>query len=128
MRVSKRFRDLYKTKKGSASTTGGNISWLKKKNEMSEFLIKPNRKLKRDNPYAAQLPKPTASIDEQTETMAEFQKRLRNSSLTVDSIPIVSGDRPRDRHPSHLGVKSIQGIILPFITSGAILNEVVIVQ
>ena len=43
MRVSKRFRDLYKTKKGSASTTGGNISWLKKKNEMSEFLIKPNR-------------------------------------------------------------------------------------
>ena len=60
--------------------------------------------------------------------MAEFQKRLRNSSLTVDSIPIVSGDRPRDRHPSHLGVKSTQGIILPFITSGAILNEVVIVQ
>ena len=65
---------------------------------------------------------------EQTETIAEFQNRLRNSSLTVDSIPIVSGDRPKERHPSHLGVKSTQGIILPFITSGAILNEVVIVQ
>ena len=73
-------------------------------------------------------PKPTASIEEQTETIAEFQNRLRNSSLTVDSIPIVSGDRPKERHPSHLGVKSTQGIILPFITSGAILNDVVMVQ
>ena len=41
---------------------------------------------------------------------------------------IVSGDNPSERMPSHFGVKSHQGIRLPFITSGAALKLVVSVQ
>ena len=51
-----------------------------------------------------------------------------NSCRTVDSLPIVSGERPSDFQPSHFGVKSTQGISEPFITSGAILKLVVMVQ
>ena len=60
--------------------------------------------------------------------MAELLKRFRNSALTVLSSPSVSGDRPSDFHPNHFGVKSTQGIMFPFITSGAILKLVVSVQ
>ncbi len=51
-----------------------------------------------------------------------------NSARTVDSEPMVSGDSPSERQPSHLGVKSTQGTRLPCITSGAALKRVVTVQ
>ena len=35
--------------------------------------------------------------------MAEFVKRLEELVRTVLSAPIVSGDRPSDRQPSHAG-------------------------
>ena len=36
-------------------------------------------------------------------TIAELEKRFRNSARTVLSSPQVSGDKPSDRHPSHFG-------------------------
>ena len=77
-------------------------------------------------------PKPEMTMqqctDETTDTMAEFENRFRNSARTVLSSPQVSGDRPKDRQPSHAGEKSTQGSMWPFITSGAILKLVVSVQ
>ena len=70
----------------------------------------------------------TASTEEVSEMITEFQKRRRNSCRTVLSSKMVWGDRPSDFQPSHFGVKSTQGIRLPFITSGAILKLVVRVQ
>ena len=70
----------------------------------------------------------TAIPDEQTAMIVEFQNRFKNSSLTVLSIKMVFGERPKDLKPSHFGLKSHQGIIFPFITSGAALKDVVIVQ
>ncbi len=60
--------------------------------------------------------------------IAELANRFRNSSRTVLTLPMVSGDSPSDRHPSQFGRKSHQGTMLPCITSGAILNDVVKVQ
>ena len=74
------------------------------------------------------LPRASARVEEQTATMVEFQKRFRNSSRTVDSARMVSGERPIERSPSHFGVKSTQGIMLACMTSGAALKVVVIVQ
>jgi hypothetical protein len=51
-----------------------------------------------------------------------------NSARTVLSDPMVSGDRPSDFQPNHFGSKSTQGIMFPFITLGAILKLVVMVQ
>ena len=75
-----------------------------------------------------QLPNATAMADEDTAIIVEFQNLFRNSSRTVFSAKIVLGDNPRDFSPSHLGVKSHHGTIFPFMTSGAALNVVVMVQ
>ena len=42
MCVSSSASSLYRTRNGRASTTGGRMSWLMKKNEMSAFFIGPN--------------------------------------------------------------------------------------
>ena len=60
--------------------------------------------------------------------MTLFAKRFRNSSRTVEVSKIVSGDKPRLRHPFQLGMKSTHGIRCECCTSTADLNEVVIVQ
>ena len=73
-------------------------------------------------------PRKTASAEAVTDTMAEFTKRVMNWSRTVLSTPMVSGDRPSDRQPSHAGWKSTNGMRWPCITSGAVLKLVVIVQ
>jgi hypothetical protein len=104
------------------------MSCERKKNEISEFRINPNLYLKRLRPYAAQLPSNTAILDALTEVIAEFANLFKNSSRTVLSTNIVLGERPRDFRPSHFGRKSHHGIRFPFITSGAALNVVVIVQ
>ena len=66
--------------------------------------------------------------EDETAVITELVKRLTNSSRTVLSCPIRLGDRPMLSHPFHFGVKSHQGIMLPFITSGASLKLVVTVQ
>ena len=55
-------------------------------------------------------------------------KRVRNSSRTVDVLKMVSGDRPSERQPFQVGMKSTHGIRWPSWTSLATLIEVVIVQ
>jgi hypothetical protein len=55
-------------------------------------------------------------------------KRLRNSSRTVEVRKIESGDRPSERQPFQSGWKSTNGMRWPWVTSTAVLNEVVIVQ
>ena len=70
--VSNRANSLYKTKNGNAKTTGGRISCDKKKNEMSEFRINPKRYLNRLKPYAVQLPKSTAKVEEPTAAINEL--------------------------------------------------------
>ncbi len=60
--------------------------------------------------------------------MTLFSKRLRNSSLTVEICPIVSGERPSERQPFQSGMKSIHGMRWPCVTFTAVLKEVVIVQ
>ena len=75
-----------------------------------------------------QLPKITAKAEDPVAAMVEFQNRFKNSSRTVLSWNMVSGDNPSERMPSHFGVKSHQGTRLPFITSGAALKLVVSVQ
>ena len=67
-------------------------------------------------------------MDELKAIIVEFQNLFKNSSRTVFSTNIVFGDNPKDLRPNHLGVKSHQGTIFPFITSGAALKVVVIVQ
>ena len=73
-------------------------------------------------------PRKTANAEAQVDTIKVLKNLFINSSLTVDSLNIVSGDSPRDLQPFQRGTKSIQGNISPFWTLGAILNEVVIVQ
>ena len=41
---------------------------------------------------------------------------------------MVSGERPSERQPRQSGWKSTKGIRRPWVTSGAVLNEVVTVQ
>ncbi len=65
------------------------------------------------------VPRKTARNEAETETMAEFKKRAKNWSRTVLSAPMVSGDRPSDRQPSHCGWKSTKGMRWPCMTSGA---------
>jgi hypothetical protein len=69
-----------------------------------------------------------ARLDAPTEVMTEFMKRLRNSSRTVEVWKIESGDRPSERQPFQSGWKSTNGMRWPWVTSTAVLNEVVIVQ
>ena len=69
-----------------------------------------------------------ARLDAPTEVMTEFMKRLRNSSRTVEVRKIESGDRPSERQPFQSGWKSTNGMRWPWVTSTAVLNEVVIVQ
>ena len=57
-----------------------------------------------------------------------LKKRRRNSSRTVETWKIVSGERPRERQPSHFGVKSTHGMMWLPVTSRATLNEVLTVQ
>ena len=76
----------------------------KKKKEISEFRINPNRYLNLLNPYAVELPTMTPILDEQTAIIVEFQNRFRNSSLTVLSVKIVLGDNPNERSPNHFGL------------------------
>ena len=42
--------------------------------------------------------------DEDSAAIVELRKRFMNSSRTVLSAPIVSGERPSDRQPSQAGV------------------------
>ena len=60
--------------------------------------------------------------------MMLLRKRDRNSSRTVEVLPMVSGDRPSERQPSQVGMKSTHGIMWPSWTSLATFIEVVIVQ
>ena len=69
-----------------------------------------------------------ASSEPPSEAMMLLPKRWRNSSRTVETPPIVSGDRPSERQPFQSGRKSYQGTRWPWVTSTAVLNEVVIVQ
>ena len=66
--------------------------------------------------------------EEASAMMVEFQKRFMNSARTVDSGKSVSGERPSERQPDPLRREVTQGIMLPCITSGAILKRVVSVQ
>ncbi len=42
--------------------------------------------------------------EDEIAVIAELKKRFRNSSRTVLSAPIVSGERPSERQPSQAGV------------------------
>ncbi len=70
----------------------------------------------------------TASAEAVTEMIALLNSRCMNSSRTVEVWKSASGESPSERQPSQLGANSSQGIMLPFITSGAVLNEVETVQ
>src|ERR1700760_604661 len=107
-----------------ARTTGGRMSCDKKKNEMSLLPQRPNLYSKRLSPYAASEPIATARAEAPSDAMALFTKRFRNSSRTVDSAKIVSGDSPSDCQPFQFGVKSSQGTRCPWVTSRPSLNDV----
>ena len=55
--VSSRRRYWSMRKKGIDSTMGGMIRWEMKKKVMSAFLTNPRRKVKRESPYAARVPR-----------------------------------------------------------------------
>ena len=69
-----------------------------------------------------------ARDDAASEVMALLVKRFTNSSRTVETWPIVSGERPSERQPRQLGWKSTNGTRWPWVTLIATLNEVVTVQ
>ena len=69
-----------------------------------------------------------ASPEPPTDISTLFQKRFRNSSRTVETAAIVSGERPSERQPFQSGAKSSQGTRCPCVMSTATLNEVVTVQ
>ncbi|MFT3671206.1 MAG: hypothetical protein QM801_03735 [Aestuariivirga sp.] len=46
----------------------------------------------------------SARIEAPTEAWIEFQKRLMNSARGVDSVKMVSGERPIARKPSQAGL------------------------
>jgi hypothetical protein len=70
----------------------------------------------------------TASAEALSEAMTLLVNRFRNSSRTVEVSQIVSGDRPSERQPFQSGLKSSHGTMWPWVTSTAVLNEVVKVQ
>src|SRR6516162_7277118 len=111
-----------------ARTTGGRMSCDRKKKEMSLFRQGPNLYAKRLRPEPAREPMMTATREAPMEARMLFSKRWMNSSRTVEISPMVSGERPRERHPFQEGVKSTQGIRWPWVTSTATLKEVVTVQ
>ena len=73
-------------------------------------------------------PRISASTEAPTDAWMEFQKRLTNSARGVESVKIVSGDRPMPRMPSQLGVYSSHGMMWPSCTSFATLKVVEKVQ
>ncbi len=71
----------------------------------------------------------TASSAAPTDTSTLFLNRKKNSSRTVEIWPIVSGERPSDRHPFQSGWKRpTQGMMSPCVTFTAVLKDVLIVQ
>ena len=104
MCVSSSASCLYKTRNGSASTTGGRMSWLMKKNEMSALRMRPEPVAEARQPVAGErAQRPPRAPTTLTGHDDEFVNGVRNSSRTVLRGPIVSGDRPSDRQPSHAG-------------------------
>ncbi len=55
-------------------------------------------------------------------------KRFMNSARGVESSPMVSGERPSERQPRQSGSYWTKGRMRPWVTSGAVLNEVVTAQ
>ena len=70
----------------------------------------------------------TASSEAPTVATTLLPNRWVNSPRTVEVCPIVSGDRPSDRQPFQSGRKSTQGMRCPWVTSTAVLKDVVTVQ
>ena len=69
-----------------------------------------------------------AKAEAPTEQMTLLMNLSTNSSRTFEVLKIVSGERPSDCHPFHLGMKSTHGMRWPWVTSRPSFIEVDRVQ